>query len=569
MPRQRYFKRILRWFLLAAVLPAMAVAGMYTAMAGAALRREASSRLSSESAAYANAVGSLIDSSFRSLAIVASDPAVLYALSAEGREQPSALSKALRTLLSAFPRDEGPAEACIYAWDGSLILSLADTPSDRALPSFANWGIFRRLAISEEAIEPRLGQLSDGSAAAFTLGLSVRDEDNRLLGYALADMRRQVLSQAAMASGLSGSASIIFPSGKVVFDQYDPGNEGMYLYELNPGSSYGTYADTMVEYDSAPLRIRINAPQGFYEGFADSARNLALIGLGTAAALALLLALGASRNITEPVLALAASMKKVESGDLSARTPEGRDDELGELASSFNAMTEELQNLLAARLEQQELLRAAELRALAAQMNPHFLHNTLASIKSLAKLGRSSEISELVSRLGKILRAGASPRDGLSTLGESIALVEDYLHIEKLRFGKRFDYDIDVARPLYDLKLPHLSIEPLVENALTHGLERKPGKGSLSIHAELSEGDLCVRIIDDGPGLAEKAFNNLQDALQRGDPPGDGHGIGLLGTNRRLRLAYGSNYGITIDTTNKGEGCGLSVLLKVPGREAL
>jgi HAMP domain-containing protein len=554
-------------FLLAAVLPAMAVAGMYTAMADAALRREAASRLASESAAYSNAIGALLDASYRSLSLIASDPAVLYALSAEGREQPSALSKALRTLLAAFPRNEGLAEASVYAADGSLALSIADTPADRALPALGNWGIFRKLSLYEHALEPRLGTLSDGSASAYTLGVALRDDEGALLGYALADLRRQVLSQAAMASGLSGSASIIFPSGKVVFDQYDPGNEGFYIYELGVERSYGSYAEAVVPNPISPFRVRINAPQGFYEGFADSARNLALIGLGTAAALALALALGASRNITEPVLELAASMKKVEAGDLSARTQEGRDDELGELARSFNAMTEELQNLLAARLEQQELLRSAELRALAAQMNPHFLHNTLASIKSLAKLGRSAEIAELVSRLGKILRAGATRRDGMSTLGESLSLVEDYLRIEKLRFGKRFSYAIDVPKTLYAMNLPPLSIEPLVENALTHGLERKPGTGSLSIRAELAGAELRVRIDDDGPGMEKNALKALQQALACGDAPGGSHGIGILGTNRRLRLAYGASYGLSISAADEANGRGLSVLLRVPARE--
>jgi len=259
-------------------------------------------------------------------------------------------------------------------------------------------------------------------------------------------------------------------------------------------------------------------------------------------------------------------MKRVEAGDLSIRIKEGRDDELGELARSFNAMTEQIEKLIATKLEQQELLRSAELRALAAQMNPHFLHNTLASIKSLAKLGRSAEIAELVARLGKILRAGASRRDGHSTVGESIGLVEDYLRIEKLRFGNRFTYRIEIDEALYDLKIPPLTLEPIVENSLTHGLERKPGKGKVFIQARI-EGDVLVILVeDDGPGMAPEALEILSRSLARGDAPGGIHGIGLLGTNRRLRLAYGPEYGLKLNSA--GPMGGLVVELRMPARDS-
>jgi len=226
-------------------------------------------------------------------------------------------------------------------------------------------------------------------------------------------------------------------------------------------------------------------------------------------------------------------------------------------------MTQEIDALLKTAVERQELLREAELRALAAQMNPHFLHNTLASIKSLAKLGRAAEVAQVVSRLGKILRSGASRREGATTIGDSLDLVRDYLSIEQLRFGERFTFRLDVPKELESVPLPPLTLEPLAENALTHGLEKKRGPGFLSIRGYADGDDAVVEFLDNGPGIDQSELAILSAALARAEPPRGRHGMGLLGTNRRIVLEYGSAYGISIKSPGRPDG-GLLVVLRVP-----
>jgi len=354
----------------------------------------------------------------------------------------------------------------------------------------------------------------------------------------------------------------VFPSGKIVFDQSDPSREGRFIDDI-PRPETGRTSAAKAVGAGNEFTALAESPSGLYDGFGRAARNVALAGLAAAAALATILALRASSSVTEPVLAMARSMKLVEAGDLSIRIEPSGDDELGDLARSFNAMTAEVDALLRSEVERQELLRAAELRALAAQMNPHFLHNTLASIKSLAKLGRSAEIAEVVARLGKILRAGAGRRDGLSTIGESLALVRDYLSIEKVRFGDRFAFRVDIDPSLETVRLPPLTLEPLAENALTHGLERKRGHGTLCITGRRDGTDVVVLFEDDGPGMDPEAMADLSRALEEARAPAGSHGIGLLGTNRRLVLEYGHGYGIRIAAGESRNG-GFKATLRIP-----
>lgn len=562
MGRPRYLKKIFALFLAAAMAPAAGISLVYTALAGAALGREAASRQDSQAAVFARQVASMAESSARELAAMASDPALLAALVAGATGNPALTARAFRRVQATFPRSGGIAEASVLSLDGKVALVLGDTPPDRDMAAYGSWGIFRALAETELAVAPRVARLSDGSASSFTVGLAIRDDEGHRLGYALADIRRQAIASAAMAAGLQGGASLRFPSGKVVFDQSDPSKEGFFSDSPGPPDSKG-FSQAKASGAGTEFMVLVETPAGLYDGFGRAARNVALVGLAAAAALATMLALRASSSVTEPVLAMARSMKLVEAGDLSIRIEPSGDDELGDLARSFNAMTAEIDALLKRETERQELLRAAELRALAAQMNPHFLHNTLATIKSLAKLGRQAEIAEVVSRLGKILRASAGRRDGTSTIGDSLKLVRDYLSIEQIRFGERFAFFIDVDPALERLELPPLTLEPMAENALTHGLERKRGHGTLRIMGWLDGRDALVSFEDDGPGMDAGAMALLSKELKDARPPSGNHGIGLLGTNRRLVLEYGPGYGLQIGAGTARSG-GFRVVLRVP-----
>jgi two-component system sensor histidine kinase YesM len=560
MSRPRYFRRIFTLFLAAAIAPAAAVSLLYTSLAGSALRNEAEARLDS----HAANVAAIADSCARDLAALAQDPVVVAALA--GPADAALTASAYRRMIARFPRWNGPAEASILSAAGDRAIITGTRPDDRDLSTYGSWGLFRELASNETAVSPRVATLSDGTHGSFSVGVQVRNDAGTRLGFAIADVRRSAIEAAAVSSGLPGGASIVFPSGKVVFNRSDATLEGSFLESTSLESVQGAVSRTTAYGAKQEFTVYAEAPAGFYDGFGRSARTIAFAGLVGAVGLAAVLALRASSSVTEPVLRMARSMRLVEAGDLSIRIEPSGDDELGDLARSFNTMTAEVAALLKNEVERQELLREAELRALAAQMNPHLLHNTLASIKSLAKLGRADEIALVVSRLGKILRAGAGRREGRSTIGDGLAFVRDYLSIEQVRFGDRFNFVIDVPRAMERIPLPPLSLEPLAENALTHGLERKRGHGTLSIRGRMEGSDAVMAFEDDGPGMERGALDRLIRSLNACETPTGVHGMGLLGTNRRLALEYGQGYGLSVLPADGASG--FRVELRIPAGAA-
>lgn len=238
--------------------------------------------------------------------------------------------------------------------------------------------------------------------------------------------------------------------------------------------------------------------------------------------------------------------------------------ELNNLSMAFISMSQQVQRLLNEKYANEVLLKESELKALQSQINPHFLFNTLLSISWKARANQDIECYEMITALSSLLNANIyTSATRFITLQEELQNVQYYLQIQKVRFGSRLSYDFDVDTCLMKQPILKLCLQPLVENAVVHGLENKVEDGSILITGDITgESEMLIQIIDNGIGFNPRELNRQLQSLT---PPateedGKAHHIGLINTHLRLKYTYGEQYGIAIASI-PGKGTKISVRL--------
>ncbi|MFA6707523.1 MAG: sensor histidine kinase [Sphaerochaetaceae bacterium] len=267
-----------------------------------------------------------------------------------------------------------------------------------------------------------------------------------------------------------------------------------------------------------------------------------------------------TKTIEKPVNTLAKTMRKVESGDLSVHIEESSIAEFAQLDRTFNAMISQIVNLIKLTREEEEKVREAERKALHSQMNPHFLFNTLNTVKALASLHGEEQILTITTKLGKLLREIIDNRNTEQTLENSLDLVANYLAIQKIRYGDKLTATIDMDKHLAHMNIPRLIIQPLVENAIIHGLEPKIGQWTLHIGAHVVGQQVIISIQDNGIGITDIDIpEHLEDLAYT-------EHVGIYNIYRRLQLRYGDQAKLTI-ATQPGEGTTVTIILPIAAEE--
>ncbi len=557
--RPRYVWRVLAAFLAAALAPVGLVAALVASVAGSALDRALESRGAEAAAAFAARGDALLGGLTETLEAASRDPDLLAWFS--GNRGPATAAEAMQRLNDLGAGSAGHWTLALLDVAEARAIGTHAIPADWDMAAYDSWGVFRRARATPDSAASssrrRVGPDGTVSAMAFARAVLV---EGRVVGFAASELLRSGFEDAARGAGSDlADARVVDPEGFIAFELRDPGLEGSRPESASPAS----VDERAFSVSSGGFTWSVSLPATAVDEAGAAITAIGLAGGGAGALLAALLAFAASRGVTRPVLRLSAAMSRIEAGDLSVRVEPDGDDELGALGRSFNAMAAELEELVRAAVERQELLRKAELRALAAQMDPHFLRNTLASIKSLAKLGRAAEISDLVSRLGRLLKPAIEARTETASLAESLERARDYLAVERVRLGERLRVEEVVDDAALGSALPSLALETLVENALLHGIERKRGAGKLRIVAGVSGGAAVVSVEDDGPGMREDELASLRATLggETGPIPESGRGVGLANTARRIRLLFGPGWGLSVTSSAGG---GFKAELRVP-----
>lgn len=278
-------------------------------------------------------------------------------------------------------------------------------------------------------------------------------------------------------------------------------------------------------------------------------------------------------NLTRPVMGLVADMRKIGKLEFGYRVKVRSTNEVGVLAYDINRMIDKMEKMSSdvlntqVRLYESELnKKQAEFAALQSQINPHFLYNTLNCISSIGLEYGSKEIAQITSCMSRIFRYSVK-EDELVQINEEIECIKAYLNIISIRYENKFTMKVLIDEKLLNLQTPKMILQPIVENAVYHGLERVDAGGELMVNGHFdANGDICFTIMDSGRGMDEEKLGYIRSRLKTEYPERDnqmsGKSIGLSNINNRIKLLFGENYGVV--EIRSRIGCGTTVTIKIP-----
>lgn len=287
--------------------------------------------------------------------------------------------------------------------------------------------------------------------------------------------------------------------------------------------------------------------------------NLALIA-GLLIFLMAIIVTHITKSVTKPLEQLTDTMTKIRSGNTNLRVTYLADDEIGQLGKECNEMMDEIQQLIGREYESQILLNKAEYKALQAQINPHFLYNTLDTMSSISSIQHCEIVSSLCQSLSNIFRYSLDMKHPYSTVAQEINHLKNYIFVMNVRMREEVKYSFCIAEEVLQDSLPRISLQPLVENALNHGLKNKHGEKTVEICVQQKEELLWITVTDNGIGMDGEEINrrlkeNRKEVVEKGNS------IGIYNINARMKMLYGEEYGIFVKSA-PGEGC--CVTLRIP-----
>jgi two-component system sensor histidine kinase YesM len=292
-------------------------------------------------------------------------------------------------------------------------------------------------------------------------------------------------------------------------------------------------------------------------------KRVLLIGFAVSLLLLFAVSIRFAQGITRPIEDLIERMKQVQKGNYTLTDMEALPmDEVGQLYRAFRMMIQEIDQLIHENYDKQLLIRETQFKALQAQINPHFLYNTLDSVIWLAKVNGQKQIAEILEALGQLFRSSISLKETLITLEEELEIVRSYVTIQKFRFRERLHFEMQIDERYFGCPIPKMSLQPLVENAIHYALEPTDEPSLIRLYAIPGPKRLTLVVEDSGPGME----GDLLEKVRRGEARTRGQGIGLTNIRERLEIAFGDSFGLRIES-EKGAGTRVFVDIPMESRE--
>lgn len=265
-----------------------------------------------------------------------------------------------------------------------------------------------------------------------------------------------------------------------------------------------------------------------------------------------------AERITTPITELCEMTERFAGGDFTVSYHTDRDDEMETLARSFNSMVGEIETLVDDIHKEQENAKEAELRLLQEQINPHFLYNTLDAIVWLTESGEKKKAIQMIQELSSFFRISLSKGASQITIKDEREHVRSYLEIQHYRYQDILEYSLDFDDSIMEYHIQKLTLQPIVENALYHGIKNKRGLGKITVTGKESGEDIVFTVEDNGIGMKESELEKLRDLISGKEINDRQHGFGMANVEKRLEMQYGEKYGMTVESTY-GEGTVVTV----------
>lgn len=277
--------------------------------------------------------------------------------------------------------------------------------------------------------------------------------------------------------------------------------------------------------------------------------------------LIVLISIGVSKYIAQPITNMVKVMRNSDENQFDVYTDETRFTEVQQLSGSYNHLIDHVKTLMLQVKEEQEELRKSEMNVLQAQINPHFLYNTLESILWMSERGNNKGASEMVAALGKLLRISLSKGNDFISLRHELAHAESYLTIQQIRYKNQFQYSFEVDDTILDCLTVKIILQPFLENALYHGIERMVDEGHIAIKVFDKQTKILIQIIDDGIGILPETLNEIEAGKNSGKV-----GIGIRNVHQRIQIYFGKEYGVEVKS-EMDEGTTINIWLPKIVRE--
>lgn len=406
---------------------------------------------------------------------------------------------------------------------------------------------------------------------------SIQTTDNDVMGTLYIDVNMKYLTNIIKEANFETNhqVSIVDKKQKIfVYSQFDY-NVGKDVENLKPWLSqmdgtnrYIKTNDSYLIYSLIPDsdwvvidKVSISDIENSYK----TIRDYTIILLCVGAALLGIIYLCYSKRTNQPIQKLKEAMRKIQKGNLDVQLKIDSNDEIGIVANGLNLMTENLKDYINRVYIAEISQKNAELETLKTQIQPHYLYNTLDVIRMTAITNDDKTAAEMLDNLSAQLKYLIGTTSDMVTLNAEIENIRNYFNLVRIRFDNRFELEIDIPDDLLGLEVPQLILQPIVENAVTHGLRPKEGEGLIAIYAKKEEGNLKITVMDNGVGMNEEQFTKLQSLLKS---PGPGQrtgstweSIGIKNVYDRIKLIYGAAYGLEISSF---EGMGTIVNYNLP-----